>query len=79
MMEPCEEMRDPDAVPTGDYGLPHTVAWNLAREPRGSDARMLELLEPFRGHRYRAIRLLLKGGVRAPRRGPRRAPRDRRR
>jgi 3-methyladenine DNA glycosylase/8-oxoguanine DNA glycosylase len=70
---------DPDAVPTGDYGLPHTVAWNLAGEPRGTDERMLDLLEPFRGHRYRVIRMLLLSGVRAPRRGPRRAPRDWRR
>lgn len=49
---------DPDAVPTGDLHLPHLVCWGLGREPRGSDARMLELLEPFRGHRGRVCRLL---------------------
>jgi 3-methyladenine DNA glycosylase/8-oxoguanine DNA glycosylase len=52
---------DPDAVPIGDLHLPHLVARSLAGEPRGSDERMLELLEPFRGHRGRAIRLLLAG------------------
>ena len=32
---------------------------------------MLELLEPYRGHRARVLRLLLAAGLRAPRRGPR--------
>jgi hypothetical protein len=32
---------------------------------------MLELLEPFRPHRARVIRLLELGGPRMPRRGPR--------
>ncbi|HEY9286422.1 MAG TPA: DNA-3-methyladenine glycosylase 2 family protein [Candidatus Dormibacteraeota bacterium] len=62
---------DRDAVSVGDYHLPHQVAWALAREPRGSDARMLELLEPYRGHRARVIRLLTVGGIQAPRLGPR--------
>lgn len=67
---------DPDAVAMGDYHFPHMVSWALAGEPRGSDARMLELLEPYRGHRGRVIRLLLAGGIAAPRYGPRRALRD---
>ena len=62
---------DRDSVSLGDYHLPHLVAYVLAGEPRGTDARMLELLEPFRGQRARVIRLLLAGGVSAPRRGPR--------
>ena len=62
---------DPDAVSTGDYHLPHQVAWALAGEPRANDARMLELLEPYRGHRARVIRLLTLGGIQAPRFGPR--------
>lgn len=62
---------DRDAVSIGDYHLPHQVAWALAGEARGSDARMLELLEPYRGHRARVIRLLTIGGVQAPRFGPR--------
>jgi hypothetical protein len=37
---------------------------------------MLELLEPWRGHRQRVVRLILAGGrgQRPPRRGPRHAP-----
>ena len=62
---------DPDAVPIGDYNLPSLVAFNLAGEPRADDARMLELLEPYRGHRGRALSLLLLGGKSPPRWGPR--------
>jgi len=67
---------DADAIPLGDYNLPHMVSWALAGEARGSDDRMLDLLEPYRGHRGRVIRLLLAGGRRQPRFGPRRAPRN---
>jgi hypothetical protein len=56
----------------GDLHLPHTVAWVLAGEERGSDLRMQELLEPYRGHRYRVICLLRLSGAHAPRRAPRR-------
>ena len=62
---------DPDAVSVGDYHLPNLVAWALAGEPRGTDERMLELLEPFRGHRGRVQRLLESGPFHAPRYGPR--------
>jgi 3-methyladenine DNA glycosylase/8-oxoguanine DNA glycosylase len=62
---------DADAVPVGDFHIPNMVAWALAGEPRGDDARMLELLEPYRGHRGRVVRYLTLGAVRAPRRGPR--------
>lgn len=62
---------DADAVSVGDYHIPNTVAWALAGEPRGSDARMLELLIPFSGHRGRVCALLETGGIRAPRFGPR--------
>ena len=62
---------DADAVSVGDYHIPNMVSWALAGEPRGDDARMLELLEPYRGHRGRVIRLLECGGIVAPRRGPR--------
>ncbi|CAN5803376.1 3-methyladenine DNA glycosylase [soil metagenome] len=65
---------DIDAVSVGDIHLPHLVSWNLAGEPRGSDARMLELLEPYRGQRARALRLLELSGNWAPRRGPRYNP-----
>lgn len=62
---------DADAVPTGDYHLPHAVCWALAGKPRGDDDTMLELLEPYRGRRGWVLRLLMAGGVAAPRFGPR--------
>jgi 3-methyladenine DNA glycosylase/8-oxoguanine DNA glycosylase len=64
---------DPDAVSVGDYHLPHLVSWALAGERRGSDERMLELLEPYRGHRARVVQLLELAAIAAPRRGPRMA------
>jgi 3-methyladenine DNA glycosylase/8-oxoguanine DNA glycosylase len=62
---------DPDAVSVGDFHIPNTVAWALAGEPRGDDARMLELLAPFTGHRGRVCLLLKVAGIGAPRFGPR--------
>lgn len=67
---------DPDAVSVGDFHVPNMVAWALAGEPRADDARMLELLEPYRGQRGRVQRLLEVGGITAPRYGPRMAPRS---
>jgi 3-methyladenine DNA glycosylase/8-oxoguanine DNA glycosylase len=63
---------DDDAVPVGDYHLPSVVTWNLADEPRGTDDRMLVLLEPFHGQRGRVVRLLVQAGRRPPKFGPRR-------
>jgi 3-methyladenine DNA glycosylase/8-oxoguanine DNA glycosylase len=62
---------DPDAVSVGDFHIPNTVAWALAGEARGTDDRMLELLEPFRGHRGRVCVLLEMAGIGAPKFGPR--------
>jgi 3-methyladenine DNA glycosylase/8-oxoguanine DNA glycosylase len=67
---------DPDAVPVGDYNLPHSVGYALEGTPRSSDARMLELLEPYRGHRARVLRLISIAGISAPRFGPRLPLRD---
>ena len=67
---------DPDAVSVVDFHLAHAVCWALAREERGSDERMLELLAPYAGHRARVVRLIEAGGIRAPRRGPRMEPRS---
>ena len=53
---------DADAVPVGDLHLPSLVARALVGESRADDARMLALLEPHRGHRFRLIRLLLASG-----------------
>ncbi len=67
---------DPDAVPVGDFHIPNMVAWALAGEPRGTDERMLELLEPYRGQRGRVVRVLELAGAAAPRYGPRLSPRS---
>jgi 3-methyladenine DNA glycosylase/8-oxoguanine DNA glycosylase len=53
---------DPDAVPTGDLHLPGQIGFLLAGEPAADDRRMIELLEPYRGHRFRLLRLLLAAG-----------------
>jgi 3-methyladenine DNA glycosylase/8-oxoguanine DNA glycosylase len=62
---------DPDGIEVGDYHLPDIVTFTLAGEPRGNDARMLELLAPFAGHRGRVLELLKVGGSPKPKRGPR--------
>lgn len=66
---------DPDRVPVGDYHIKHLVVYHLTGRDRGTDEEMLELLEPFRPHRGRVIRLLHTLGH-APRFGPRASPRD---
>ena len=62
---------DADAVSVGDFHVPNIIAWALAGEARGTDERMLELLEPYRPHRGRVQRLLEASGIRAPAFGPR--------
>ena len=62
---------DPDAVSVGDFHVPTLVTSALAGEPRGDDARMLELLEPYRGQRGRVVRLLEAGTAWRSRRAPR--------
>ena len=68
---------DPDAVSVGDYHLPSVVGWALSGA-KTDDAGMLALLEPYRGHRHRAVRLVELAGsaARPPRHGPRFSPRD---
>ncbi|WP_313819567.1 DNA-3-methyladenine glycosylase family protein [Actinomadura rubrobrunea] len=69
---------DADAVSVGDYHLPGLVGRALiGREV--DDAGMLELLEPYAGHRHRVTRLLVPFGAGRPRRGPRMPVRDYRR
>jgi 3-methyladenine DNA glycosylase/8-oxoguanine DNA glycosylase len=63
---------DADAVSVGDFHLKHTVVYALTGRDRGSDDEMLELLEPFAGHRGRVCLLIEAAGIHAPRRGPRR-------
>lgn len=67
---------DADAVIVGDYNFPHVVAWFLAGEARATDERMLDLLEPYRGHRARALRLILTAEHRPPKFGPKHRLRD---
>jgi 3-methyladenine DNA glycosylase/8-oxoguanine DNA glycosylase len=64
----------PDLVVEGDYNLPSLVTWNLAGERTGDDTRMLELLEPERPHRARAMQVIATSGSRPPRHGPRLRP-----
>ena len=67
---------DPDAVPVGDYHLPHSIGFLFDGTPRSTDERMLEILEPYRGHRARVIRLIVAAGIGAPRFGPRKPLRN---
>ncbi|WP_348789746.1 DNA-3-methyladenine glycosylase 2 family protein [Leifsonia sp. NPDC080035] len=67
----------PDLVSVGDYHLAHYVGEALIGE-RVDDDGMLELLEPWRGHRQRVVRLILASGFRFQRRGPRMAVQDHR-
>jgi 3-methyladenine DNA glycosylase/8-oxoguanine DNA glycosylase len=66
---------DPDQVPVGDFHIKHIVVHHLTGRDRGTDDEMLELLEPFRPHRGRVIRLLHTLGH-EPKFGPRMAPRN---
>ncbi len=65
----------PEPIVFGDVHLPNAVCWALAREARGSDERMAELLEPFAGHAFRVVRLIFAARIEAPRRGPKRETR----
>lgn len=64
-----------DEIAVGDYHLPHQISWALAREERGTDARMLELLEPYRPLRRHVLVAVVQSGLHAPRFGPRTAVR----
>jgi len=83
---------DADAVAPGDVRLPHLVSeaflpappmpflptppMPFTGRPRGTDRQMLALLEPYRPHRFRIVRLVFaaaSGRRRTPRRAVRRA------
>ena len=68
---------DSDALSVGDYHLAAYVGWGLVGRPLDDDA-MVELLEPWRPHRYRVVRLLECSGFAAPRFGPRATVQDHR-
>ncbi|MCB0942239.1 MAG: DNA-3-methyladenine glycosylase 2 family protein [Mycobacterium sp.] len=62
---------DADALSIGDYHIAKMVGWTLIGRPV-DDAGMVELLEPVRPHRHRAVRLLEVSGLAVePRRGAR--------
>jgi 3-methyladenine DNA glycosylase/8-oxoguanine DNA glycosylase len=63
---------DTDAVAVGDFHLKNMVTYALTGRHRGTDADMLELLEPYRPQRGRVIRWLSLDGWSAPKHGPRR-------
>ena len=69
---------DPDAVAVGDYHLAAFVGWALIGKPVDDDG-MLDLLEPWRGHRQRVVRMLGLSGFRKPMFGPRMTIQDHRR
>jgi endonuclease III len=69
---------DPDSPSVGDYHLPAIVGIALAGSPVDDDG-MLELLEPWAGHRQRVMRLIGLSGVAKPARGPRMTIQDHRR
>jgi len=61
---------DPDAWSVGDYHVAKDITYTLTGEALDDDA-CTELLEPYRGHRYRVQALLGMIGGRRPRRAPR--------
>jgi 3-methyladenine DNA glycosylase/8-oxoguanine DNA glycosylase len=61
---------DPDAFSWNDFHVAKNVSWALAGEVL-DDAGCAELVECYRGHRYRVQRLLELEGVTRPRRAPR--------
>ena len=68
---------DTDALSVGDYHLSQAVGWALVGRPLDDDG-MVELLEAWRPHRYRVVRLLECSGVSKPRFGPRMTVQDHR-
>jgi 3-methyladenine DNA glycosylase/8-oxoguanine DNA glycosylase len=67
---------DPDALSVGDFHLKNLVVFAFTGARKGTDEQMVELLEPYRGHRARVVKLLEASGLRPPAHGPRMAPRS---
>ncbi|ADX74006.1 3-methyladenine DNA glycosylase [Pseudarthrobacter phenanthrenivorans] len=68
----------PDSISVGDYHLAAYVGAALTGR-RTDDAGMLRLLEPWRGHRQRVVRMIQSTGFRKPTFGPRMTIQDHRR
>jgi len=65
---------DADAVSFGDYHIPSLIGRAMVGRPVDDD-ELADLLAPYAPHRYRVQRLVELAGIRAPRHGPRMAPR----
>lgn len=65
----------PDHPSFADYHIASSVGMAFLGEPVDDDG-MADLLEPFRPHRGRVVRLIELAGIRKPRRGPRRTVPD---
>ncbi len=65
---------DADAVSFGDYHVANQVGWAMLGHDIDDD-RLATLLEPWAGHRGRAVTLIGLVGRSRPRHGPRMAPR----
>jgi 3-methyladenine DNA glycosylase/8-oxoguanine DNA glycosylase len=61
---------DPDAFSWADYHVSRNVSWALTGRVLDDDG-CAEVIDCYRGHRYRVQRLLELAGVARPRRGPR--------
>jgi 3-methyladenine DNA glycosylase/8-oxoguanine DNA glycosylase len=61
---------DADAWSVGDYHVGKEITYALTGEALDDDA-CTEILEPYRGHRFRVQSLLLMTGFRVPRKAPR--------
>lgn len=68
----------PDSIAVGDYHLAAYVGAALTGQ-RTDDAGMLALLEPWKGHRQRVVRMIGLSGFRKPTYGPRMTIQDHRR
>lgn len=62
---------DPDAVSVGDFHLAKDVGYALTGQFDCTDEQLIDLLAPYAGHRFRAVRMLELAGAQQPRRGPR--------
>jgi 3-methyladenine DNA glycosylase/8-oxoguanine DNA glycosylase len=68
---------DADEISVGDYHLAGFIGWALLGRPL-DDAGMVELLEAWRPHRQRVVRLVEVSGATKPRFGPRMTIQDHR-
>lgn len=69
---------DADALSVGDFHVAAFVGWALLGHPIDDD-EMVALLEPWRPHRWRVVRLLEVSGASKPRFGPKLTIQDHRR